>query len=263
MAASEPTNTKTVRNKYGAKLRGRFADIGTAIRGGVRDRDVFGLTGDALAHGPIRDVPDFPFDSDSRKHGAFMSWLRQQIERGVLSVISRNENTYIRSAYQAGIQHADAKLYEEGIAVSDEDLQAVFNRPIHQNTVELLYTRNFEALQGITNELSKQIGRELSNGLTQGWGADKMARALTDRVDSIGKTRATTLARTETLHSHNQASLRRYEGYDVEKVDILGHNPCDICEPIVAGGPYPIDNIPRGGPPFHPNCKGSVAPRIE
>lgn len=258
LARSEPTNTKTVRRKYAAKLRGRYAALATAIREGVVDRDVFRLRGEGLAADPIRDVPDFPFDSDSRKQDAFMSWLRQQEERGILNTISRDGNTYIQTAYKSGIRHADGELYENGYAVPDEELQAVFNRPLHRDTVELLYSRNFEALKGINDEVAKQIGRELSDGLTQGHGPRRIAESLTDRVDKIGKTRATTLARTEVLNAHNSAAQRRYGEFGVEKVDILGFNPCKICAPIIEKNPHPLDDLPRGGPPFHPNCVGTI-----
>ena len=47
-----------------------------------------------------------------------------------------------------------------------------------------------------------------------------------------------------------------FKQYGVQMVDVVnGPNPCDDCQDIADNGPYPIDDIPDGGPPFHPNCE--------
>lgn len=259
----DPTRTTTLRKRYAQKLRGEFADVNTEIRRGVRDRDAFGLRSEALAD----RVPPFRFDTDDRKVEGFLDWLDRQLRQGVLEVISRGSNTYIRSAYGSGLRQAATELRKRGIDVTEASLEATFNAGVHRDSLELLYTRNYQALQGITDDVSKEIGRELANGFAQGWNPRKTARKLTDRVDSIGKTRATTMARTETINAHAEAALNRYERQGVEQVNGQAEwiatddrRTCPICRNL-DGNVYAIEEA-RGKIPQHPNCRCSWLPVV-
>lgn len=291
---SDPTRTKTTRRRYAQKLRGRFAEINTEIRAGVADRDVFGLSesdtgtdilgGEALAD-PLPNT--FPRRTDQQIE-TFDEWLKRQQRDEVLDVISRNGNTYVKSGYKRGLKHAEARLREQGVDVPSEDIEELFNRGIHRDTLEILYTSDYSDLEGITAEVSKQSNRVLTEGFAQGYNPNKMARELTDRVDKIGKTRATTLARTSVIDAHAQATLNRYEELGTDTVTIkaewstAGDNRvCPICqtlegrvmtiqeartetfrysagadEPSSLSGEYPIK------PPAHPRCRCSILPVI-
>lgn len=275
-AHQEPTSTKGLREDFRTTLTVRFRALKSALRATVGyENDALQLREDSsrelgAAADDIEPAQRFTFENRPEAQDEFMAWLDTQIERGIVEPVERTRirdgehytARYIRSAYSRGVDHADAKLNAEGVQVPDEDLQAVFNRGIHEEQLQDVYTRAFDNLETVTSDMQTAVRRELSTGLQQGWNPQKTARALNDRVDKIGITNAERLARTETLHSHNQAALNRYTEHGVQEVDILGHNPCSICEPFVTGGPYPIDNLPRGGPPFHPNCLGSVAPVV-
>lgn len=239
---------------------------------------------DALAE----PVPPFQFTRDDQKAEAFMRWLRRQQENDVLTVIERNENTFVRSAYGRGLEHAHSELRKEGVDVDVDDLQNVYNLPVHQETLQMLYTRNYEALQGITDEVAKQIADELTTGFSQGWNPREMARNITDRVDKIGKTRATTLARTEVINAHSEATLNRYEQLGVEGVTIRAElstagdrRVCPLCKARAgktvtieeartetftyeAGEDEPpsLSGTYRIRPPLHPNCRCAWLPQV-
>lgn len=213
----DPTGTSTLRKRYAQKLRASFSEINTAIRDGIIQDDVFGLQIDALAEPPNKD---FRFLSDPRKRERFEEWLKNAIDEGPLEVIQRGENTYIRSAYQRGLQDAQDALRQAGFDVPDENIEDIFNQGVHRQSLDSLYTRNFELLEGITAEMSNQIGEELAAGFAAGENPRKIARRITDRVDKIGKTRATTLARTEIINAHNEANLNRFEDMGVGRVTI-------------------------------------------
>ncbi|MFC6825683.1 minor capsid protein [Halopelagius fulvigenes] len=260
-----PTKTKTEQQQFAQKLRGGFASINTVIRRDVGRRDRLGLTptaADALRD--IEDLQTYAFATDSRKHEKFMAWLRRQFDRGVLEPVRNDagEIQYVRSAYEKGIRHADTWLQQAGASVPAGTVADAFTRSIHIETVEQLYTRTFNELEGITSATGQQMSRVLSDALTQGWGAEKTARELTDRIDSYGKVNATRTARTEIPRAHNEAAKTRYREADVERVKILGHDPCEDCQEFV-GNVYPIDDIPHGGPPFHPQCQGTVIPVLD
>ena len=211
---------------------------------------------------------DFDFERLSRKHEEFMAWLRGQQEAGVLDVISREENTYVRSAYERGVRNANGWMDETPVA---SDFETALQRPVHQDKLSLLYERNFEALQGITDDVSREISRELAEGMAEGVHPDEMARRLTGRVDAIGRTRATTLARTEVMYSHNEATITQYEqvlGEDVQvqiqaEVSTAGdQHVCDICTPW-DGRTLPLQEARSSGPPFHPRCRCVIRPKTK
>lgn len=278
---ADPSRTSTLRKRYAQKLRGRYDELITAIRTGVIEQDVFGLRGESLQAQPIDDPPPFRFETDSRKHEEFMAWLRRQLNRGVLRVIERNNNVYIQNAYNSGLRHARRELQKAGHPIEQQDVEITFNLPVHQEAVALLYTRNYEALRGINQEIAKQISRALADGFARGENPRVIARTITDRVDKIGRTRATTLARTEVIHAHSEATLNRYQQAGTEQVTIRAEfatagdrRVCPVClaregktvtiqqareesftfepgedDPPSLAGRYPIK------PPIHPNCR--------
>ena len=287
--ATDPTKTTTIRRQYAQRLRGRFAAINTEIRRAVRDRDFFGLSDDGaeqLAPQEPTPLQPYPFSRDDQKIERFEDWLDEQFDRGVLETISRGENEYIRSAYNRGVTHADTQLNKAGVAVDEETLDATFNRGVREKSLQRLYTRNYSALEGVTSETAKQISEDITSGFARGINPRDMADAITGRMDAVGKTRGTTLARTETINAHATATLDRYEALGTETVTIkaewssAGDNRvCPICgtlngnvytikeartetfryeaagdDPDSLSGEYPVK------PPAHPNCRCSILP---
>lgn len=277
-ASQEPTATVGLREDFRTELTVRFRALKGAInKTAGYENDTLGLKqGDSnqlfAAADDITPARSFQFTTDQEAQDAFMDWLDTQIDRGILESTGRTAvrngehytARYVRSGYSRGVDHADAQLNEHGVEVPEQDIQQAFNRPIAQQDLEQLYTRTFDELEDITQDMQTNIRRELSTGFSEGWNPRKTAAAINDRVDKVGITRAERLARTETLNAHNTASRSRYGEFGVKKVDILGHNPCTkICAPIIAGNPYPLDDIPRGGAPFHPNCLGTETPATD
>lgn len=292
-ADRDPTRTKTLRRRYAQRLRGQFANLNTAIREAVRERDIFRLGQDTDTLQPADprppDARDFIRAQDDEKIDAFMDWLQSQEERGVLEVIDRDENQYIRSAYGTGLRNANRRLRDEGFEVDEAVMEATFNQPVHRDAVQRLFTRNFRELEGVTDAMDRQISRELAEGFTRGDNPNEMAARITDRVDKIGKTRSTTLARTETVRTHSEATLNRYEEFGVQNVTVraewltAGDNRvCPICQSL-EGRVFTVEEartetrrVDLSGaanfsvdsmdvpikPPAHPRCRCSLTPVI-
>lgn len=289
-ANGDPTRSKTLRRRYAQRLRGQLGALSATIREFVGERDLLQLGTETLQPRPPEDPDVFAFatDDSAAAQRRFMDWLRRQEERGILEVISRNDNRFVRSAYAKGVRHADAALNAEGVTVPEQELRAVFNAGVHQDSLALLFTRNFDELQGITEVMNQQISRELSQGFARGIGPDDMARNITDRVDAIGKTRATVLARTEVVRSHSTATLNRFEQFGVGEVTVQAEwttagdrRVCPICQSLEGrtmtveearsetfefdagedqspslSGTYPIQ------PPAHPQCRCALLPVV-
>lgn len=270
----DPTRTKTLRRDYMADAYKRFRSLKGLIRKAVVDLDVLGLgqqPSQTLA-GKLPNKGAFKFTNDAEKVDAFGNWLDGRLREGILEppedFPDRWQKQYVQRAYNSGVRQAQIKMRQAGMDVPQLDQTAfrnIFNQPIHKEKLQLLYTRNFKALKKITNEVDGEISRVLTNGLSQGWNPRKMARELNDRVDSIGITRARTMARTETIYTHNEAALTRYEQMGVkevtQKVEWLTAGDLRVC-PICssnAGEKYSLEEA-HGILPIHPNCRCTWVP---
>ena len=261
--SADPTRTSTLRAEYAQRLRGVLAAINAEIRRALVDRDEFALQA-ARDPDPLT-LP--PFTSDDAKIEEFQRWLRDQERRGVLEVIQRDENTYVRSAYARGFKDANANLRAQGVDVPEADLQAAFNRPIHAEQLQTLFTRNFNEWEGVTEAMNQQVSRELTDGLAQGQNPRTIGRNIADRVEKVGKKRATDLARSEVVRSHANATLNRYEELGVKEVageaefsSADDRRVCSICRSL-DGNTYLIDDA-RGIIPQHPRCRCTFVPVI-
>jgi len=270
---TDPTRTKTLRRTYAQRLRGAFARINTEIRRGVRDRDVLGLgdgdDGEQLnIIADVSELPDLATLSPAEQMERFEAWLESAMESEVMAVIERDDNRFVRRAYERGLKDGKTRLRQAGLGVDDiPDIGTSFRLAVHEETLQALFARNYSELQGITDKVSQQVTRVLADGIGEGVGPDEMASRITDRVDSIGKTRATVMARPETINTYTQAWLNRYERAGVEQVgaqvEFLTAGDSRVCPQCraLAGDTFSIDEA-RGKIPVHPQCRCTWIPVV-
>lgn len=285
----DPTRSKTLRQRYARRLRGWFGRLNATIREAVVSEDVFRLRSSTEALEEDPSLPDraFPFSREGKRR-AFLAWLRREERRGVLEIVTRGDNEFVRAAYAKGINHADDALNAEGVRIPEAELAAIFNAPMHRRALSDLFRRNFANLAGITEEMNRQIAEELTEGFALGENPTKIARRINGRVDAVGKHRATVLARTEVIHAHSEATLNRYEEFGVRGVSVQAEwstagddRVCPICATLegetftlerARNGRFPYeagDDEPPSlsgnyslQPPAHPQCRCSLLPVI-
>lgn len=268
----DPTRTTTLRNQFMGEVGRRFRKLKGRILEEVVEQDGFGLKGLKTNRGR------FEFTRSDRKVEAFMEWLREAAREEILDVrvgvpISRAASSawtsvYIESAHQKGIAQAAQRMRAAGATVAEEWVTAAFNRPIHADRLGLIYTRVFTELVGITEAMDQQISRELVRGIAEGRNPLEIARSLNNRVDKIGRTRARTLARTEVVATHAEASLNSYEEAGVQGVQVMAEFStagdslvCPFCEEL-EGDVYTMADA-RGIIPVHPNCRCVWIPALD
>lgn len=265
----DPTQTTMLRKRFEGDVAKRFRRLKGKINEAVIEQDGFGLRANRGR---------FEFERSADKVAAFMDWLKEQ-ERAEILEVSRGQSVtranrpewtdiYVRSAYQRGMAQSAAELRRQGADVADEWVTEAFTRPFHVDRVGLAATRTFEQLRGITDTMSQQISRVLAEGLSQGKGMRDIARAMNNRVDKIGITRARTLARTEVINAHAEASLNVYEEAGVRGVDAKAEfvtaqdeQVCPECAAL-EGTVRSIDEA-RGVIPVHPRCRCAWVPVVE
>lgn len=273
----DPTHTTGIRRAFERDMVRRFKSLRRDIVTTIVKNDGFGLRGAPVVNEPGRQF-QFAFPRAGDKVSAFMEWLRQQqnatvleLQRGTAMRTAAERswaNVYIDGAYQRGIRQAGSELRAAGATVSDRYLDAAFNLPVHADRVGLIYTRSYSDLVGITEVMDTQISRVLAQGLIDGLGPMDLARQIVDRVDGIGIARARTLARTEIIAAHAEASLNSYEEAGLEGVAVTAefstaqdNAVCPECEEL-EGKTFLLEEA-RGIIPVHPNCRCAFIPVIE
>lgn len=291
-AKRDPTRTTMLRAAYVKAMRARFMSVRRLIVETVVDNDALALS-DQRDVGPLpvllqaqaaaKQRYDFPSDA-AGKAQAFMEWLMQASDEEILEITEyqgrritgRNpwQNSYVRAAYGKGVEQANGQLKQAGMEIPDTSLAGVLNSPMHAEILALMFTRNFDELKGVTEAMGKEIARALSDGLAQGLGPRDVARLITDRVDKIGIVRATTIARTEIIHAHAEATLNRYQEFGVGEVGLLAEfatagdqKVCPVCRELAnkdlgnGKGIYKLSEA-RGMIPAHPNCRCAWIPVV-
>ena len=232
-----PTQTKTLQNQYSKDLLRLFS---TFRRSAVAALDDNATTLSA-------DVDIITLDETLRQLGV------QLVTAGALITAD-----YARQAYQSGTTYGALTLKRIGVEA------VIGTGPADWRVIDALKVRNLSALRGITDEMNKQIIRELTEGVQLGESIPKLTKRITDRVDKIGKTRATIMARTETINAFTQGAELRYSQAGIEKVEWLTadeERACPICGPL-DGTVFSIKSShPR--PPIHPQCRCSIIPVID
>lgn len=238
----DPTRTTVLRNTFAADMARRFKELITVITKTVVERDAFGLSTNQMIS-PLPNAFDFPLSVD--KVEAFMEWLQQQIDAGILEVgsfptgnVSRYAwtNKYILDSYKRGLLRARSELKKAGYDVTPMNIDSLMGTPFHMDRVGLLFIRAFEELKGVTNDMSKQISKILSQGMVDGDGPILMAKKLKSVIDGISsvdlgvtdtlgrfipaKRRAEMIARTEVIRAHHQATINEYKSWGAAGVNV-------------------------------------------
>jgi SPP1 gp7 family putative phage head morphogenesis protein len=270
--SADPTKTKTLRSEHESEYYNRFRQLKGQLRTAIVERDTLHL-GAQRARNAQPNPRDYKFLSDAEKRKRFEAWLGKQIDNGVLVVESpdgaRQGNhysaPYIRKAYAKGVRHAGIEARKRGYDVDEESLADIFNTPVHRQKLEQLHTRVFENLNGITADMSDEIGDELATALSEGTNPRRAASSINDLVDKVGLTRARLLARTEIIHAHAEGTLDRLgrDGFekvtaDVEFSTAGDSRVCSICASL-GGNTYTLEEA-RGRLPVHPQCRCAWLP---
>lgn len=266
----DPTKTTTIRLAFMREVKKRFNKIISQIKEKLVEEDYLRLKVNQYS---------FPLSEDKIK--GFMDWLKKLEEKELFKIVSypgtrtgissQWTDKYIAFAYTKGIARARQEMISTGLEVpslSEYSVQLSLKQPAHLDRIGIIYARVFEDLKGITSAMDAQISRVLADGMIQGLGPRDIAKSIAEKIDSIGISRATTLARTEVIRAHHLANINEYRQYGIELVGVkaewrtVGDNRvCELCAPR-DGKIYSLDKI-EPLIPLHPNCRCMAVPIIK
>ncbi len=271
----DPSRTTLLRRRLANAMKTRFRRLRQAIRELVVTDDALGLVLGTPVEMQVRQA--WRFQTDSNKVISYRKWLQGQVDEKILTVGGVDgkpwTSDYVEHAYKKGMGRAygDVTRLEAGIfeGTREQFLQDAFNAPEMLSKIELVSTRAFTQLRGVTDAMSQQMSRILADGLAAGKGPAAVARELTDNVTKLTNTRALVLARTEIIHAHAEGQLDGFERLGVKEVGIEAELStagddlvCERCSAVESDGPYLVKKA-RGMIPVHPNCRCAWVPVTE
>ena len=272
-AGADPTKTSVLRKRFQAQMGKRFRKIKGDIRTSIVVNDALGLrktTEPSFSIFTPASPGQFDFPRTDQKIEAFLEWLRDLQDQELLEIIRQPgaigtgiaepwTNTYVKPAYQKGIQAGRTSLRNVGIDVPEIDIDRVFNQPVHVDRAGALYTRVFSELKGVTAAMDSEISRILSEGLLIGGSPEQLAKQINGKINSIGLNRARTIARTEIVRAHHLANIQEFRNAGVNEVTVMAEwstalddRVCPECAAL-EGKIFTLDEI-EGMIPLHPNC---------
>lgn len=290
----DPTRTTTLRRAFIRNMNKRIDQLRKEIKIAIVDKDVFGLEKPKVF--AELGAKEFKFKTSQKKVDSFMGWLREREKQELLKTTTINQlgesvqrpwtNMYIEDSYKRGVMRANAEMKKLKVpqpGMTDETIQSTMANPFHAERVGVLYSRVFEELKGITAAMDQQISRVLSQSLVDGDNprmlAGKVNKAITgigknlDITDSLGrfipaKRRAQTLARTEIIRAHHQATIQQYKNWGLEGVKVKAEwstagdsRVCLKCSSM-HGNVYTLKEIEHMIP-AHPNCRCIALPTLD
>lgn len=203
----DPTKTLTIRRRVSREIDRRFGEIKRVVRKTLKEAS--GLIANAE---PIQDGR-FVFVRETEKVAIFDAWLKEQIDAEILAGSEGEISKHwlsrgIVEGYNRGATKTRMAAEKAIPSLNKLDNYSPLANPSHIERAELLYTRAFQDLKGVTEAMATQMSRVLAEGIIQGEAVKVVAKKLEDRVDAIGRTRAKLIARTEIVESHNSAAIR-------------------------------------------------------
>jgi SPP1 gp7 family putative phage head morphogenesis protein len=272
---SDPTRMTLERKRFERDIQNRFDKIRVANWKYIYLDNTL-----LLEKVELKQLSQFEFATNPQKLRGYQRWLKNQIDQGILSVDSQYIMKpwlapYIESAHLKGMVRAyyDVRKKEAGFSKSpnfyqggkQEFLRSAFAQPVLASKVELLYTRAYEQLKGITNHMSQQLSRTLAEGMAEGKGPRAVATKINQEIKKITKKRALVLARTELANAHAEGQLDGFELLGVEELGIMAEwltagddRVCPDCGAL-EGEVFSMDEA-RGMLPLHPNCRCAWIP---
>lgn len=244
--ARDPTRTLRIEKVYERRLVGLFTDYKGWLKKTIENMRAL----ETPAKAPIFD-PKLILSSldDAAK------WIIYQRATEIAQ-----EAVY--KSYWQGKLYSDEQAKRMNLVNPEMNIQVAFNLPLHRKTLDILYDRNTHAIKGVAEDVNKQIGRELTEGILQGEDVRRLSKRIAGIVDDVGIIRARTIARTETMYATNKGIKTNWESMGITKfvwVTTKDEKTCPQCGPL--DGQIVPDEWPTE-PPLHPNCRCTIKPYI-
>ena len=275
---ADPSRTATLRRVFQTAVQKRFNELKRRIKKLIETDDAFGLkeSQSSTTNSAVITNTRWKARTSDEKLRLFQSWLFDQYAELGLDSITQIKNAfwhkYVADSYMKGVQRAFIDSRKDKLQKLDffegtkhQFLSQSFGHPVSIEKVKLMSSRVLTDLQGVNQAVASQLSRELTDGFAQQLHPRVIASNIAKKVDTIGKTRATTIARTEVIRVHAEGQLDAFEKLGIEKLGVAvewstsaDDRVCPLCEPL-EGKSFTLKEA-HGEIPRHPNCRCTWIP---
>lgn len=272
---NDPSRTLTLRRSYILAFRRRFVALAKSVVKYVATDDSLGLTRRDPVKSLLTNADSGDIGTDPGKVAAFRAWFKKQVDTHVLEIEDGVDpekpwlSEYVTRAYRKGTGRGYDQVNKVKKVLTDENIfgatklqwmRTAFTDEIAVSRLQLLATRSYTKLKGITEDMDAEMTRILIEGLAAGHNGDKIAREMVARIEGMTAERAERLARTEIIYAHAEGQLDSFERLGVGEVTLQAEwltagdqRVCNRCQSR-AGSRLSIAEA-RGLIPLHPNCR--------
>jgi len=263
----------------GGKTKSWLVFSPTQIKSAVGNKGTFDPDDPIITHSATANTR-WQFHTAEQKVMAFLNWLKHKVvEHLVGEHLDEHAwwGRYILDGFRRGAARAFDDVRPEAKermgwtkplgwyqGTREEFLRSAFYHPVSKEKVQLLTSRTFTDLKGVTDGMASRISHALVDGLTRGENPRVIGRELAKQVD-VSKARAQTIARTEIIRTHAEGQLDAFEHMGVTEVGVMAEwstaedaRVCELCRPL--DGVVMKTTEARGLLPRHPNCRCAWVP---
>lgn len=216
MAISDnPTKTRGIEKAWNREINKRFSAFTKSVIGELRD---------------LSRITVNQFNANPDQLRAYMLFFQRELDR---LIVGDWQEKYQQRSYELAIDRFIQELgRQESLKKEDRSglignsmthnqsgffgsIAGVFGRlkdflfnPKHQEALDFLFTRSFEALSGFSQEMARNVRIILVNGAEQGLGINEIARQINERI-GVGRSRARLIAQTETIQAFQRGTINQ------------------------------------------------------
>lgn len=267
----DPTRTTALRRSFVKQLKDRLKQVRREITHVLVQQDNFYLVKN------IAPREAYAFASDSMKLSDFNAWFKEQADANLLTLQPGTgqpwSTTYVDSAYRKGAMRAYLDAHKADLTgpsdfyKGDQSafLRDAFTQGEMYSKLEMVATRTFEELKGVTAAMGQQMNRIMAEGLANGNHPNVIARDMFKQIGKLERTRYRVIARTEVIRAHAEGQLDSFTLLGVDRLGVKAEwstagddRVCEQCLGMEAET-FTIDEA-RGLIPLHPQCRCAWIP---
>ena len=208
----DPTRTRGIEKRWRREINRRFRQF---------KREVI----PALRRLNTSIIQVNQFEPDPTQLRIYMAFFQAQLEQ---IIVGTWQEKYQRESYERAISRALQELRRQGATTTISELErrlaqqvdftvlpslglsadATVSLPLHQDALEFLFTRAFEALEGMSRDMARQVRSVLFDAAREGLGIDEVARLINKRID-VGMSRSRLIAQTETIQAYQRSTINQ------------------------------------------------------
>lgn len=284
----DPTRTKTLRDRYAARLRGMGNELATDIVRWLENpqnwlSEALPIEADTIDADSLERLTDnatgpskWSLAPARQVLSAFTRWLNKRTD----SSLPKNEQVHVDSdgfvskAYDAGGVRAQSFNVPQTPDEMGGGFQMSFRTGTFIERLKILRTQARQQITGMSNQLKKRAIDLMTEGLISGKSPREIGRDMVKAIRKLTKTTATRIARTEVIRAHAEGTLDHLEALGVTEVGVeveftatmvdegvFESRVCPKCRAL-HGNIYKIDQA-HGIIPVHPNCRCAFLPAVD